>query len=157
MLSWSHLYNAWFQYNLVGYGCSPQAMWRSRPLHIHALATLHWNLHITEANEPSAWNDRSWAHQLICLLTCNCSGTMAVSLTGTASLTLPTKLQLTAQNNTPDELFITRLSLGEGTLRQFFESQWPDTHRGHCDLDHQSANYPNPTCLTPQNHVVLMD
>ena len=75
----------------------------------------------TEANEPSAWNDRLWAHQLICLLTCNCSGIMAVSLTGTASLTLPTKSQLTAWNNTADELN-TRLSLGKGTLRQFFES-----------------------------------
>ena len=75
----------------------------------------------TEANEPSAWNDRSRAHQLICLLTCNCSGTMAVSLTGTASLTLPTKSQPTAQNNTPDELN-TRLSFGKGTLRWFFES-----------------------------------
>ena len=89
----------------------------------HAQASLYWNLHITEANEPSTWNDRLWAHQLICLLTRNCSGTVAVSLTGTASLTLPTKSQLTARNNTPDELFITRLSLGEGTLRQFFESQ----------------------------------
>ena len=91
-------------------------------MHIHAQASLYWNLHITEANEPSAWNDRLQAHQLICLLTHNYSGTMTVSLTGTASLTLPTKSQLTAWNNTPDELN-TRLSLGEGTLRQFFESQ----------------------------------
>ena len=90
-------------------------------MHIHTQATLYWNLHITEANELSAWNDRLGAHQLLCLLTCNHSGTMAVSLTGTASLTLPTKSQLTAQNNTPDELN-TRLSLGKGTLRQFFES-----------------------------------
>ena len=90
-------------------------MWRSQPLHIHAQASLYWNLHITEL---SAWNDRSWAHQLICLLTCITSGTMAVLLTGTASLTMPTKSQLTAQNNTPDELN-TRLSLGKGTLRQF--------------------------------------
>ena len=147
----------WFQHDLVGYGCPPQATWRSRPLHIHAQATLYWNLHITEANELSTRNDRLQAHQLIYLLTCNCSGTMAVSLTGKASLTLLTKSQLIAQNNTPDELFITRLSQGEGTLRQFFESQWLDTHRGDCDLDHQSANYPNPTCLTPQNPVVLTD
>ena len=96
MLSRSYLYNAWFQHNLVGYGCPPQAMWRSRPLHIHTQAPLYWNLHITEANEPSAWNDRLQTHQLLCLLTCNPSGTMAVSLTGTASLTLPTKSQLTA-------------------------------------------------------------
>ena len=61
-------------------------------------------------------------HQLICLLTCFTSGTIAVSLTGTASLTMPTKSQLTARNNTPDELN-TRLSLGKGTLRQFFKSQ----------------------------------
>ena len=148
MLSQSHLYNAWFQHNLVGYGCSPQAMWRSQPLHIHAQASLYWNLHITEANEPSAWNDRSWAHQLICLLTCITSGTIAVSLTGTASLTMPTKSQLTAQNNTPDELN-TRLSLGKGTLRWFFESQWLATHQGHHDLK-VSENYPNPTCLAPQ-------
>ena len=119
MLSRCHLYNAWFQHNLVSYGCSPQAMWRSWPLHIHTQATLYWNLHITEANEPSTWNDRSWAHHLICLLTCLTSGTMTVSLRGTASLTLPTKSQLTAQNNTPDELN-TRLSLGKGTLRQFW-------------------------------------
>ena len=92
-------------------------------MHIHAQATLYWNLHITEANEPSAWDDRLQAHQFIYLLTCNCSGTMAVPLTGTASLTLPTKSQLTAQNNTSDETFITGLSQGEGTLRQFFESQ----------------------------------
>ena len=157
MLSRSHLYTAWFQHNLVGYGCPPQAMWSSQPLHIHAQATLYWNLCIIEANELSAWNDRLRAHHLICPLTCNHSGTMTVSLTGTASLTLPTKSQLTAQNNTPDELFITRLSLGEGTLRQFFESQWLDTYRGHHDLDHQSVNYPDPTCLTPQNHVVLVD
>ena len=95
---------------------------RSRPLHIHHRATLYWNLHITEANEPSAWDDRSRAHQLIYLLTCNRSWTMAVSLTGTASLTLPTKSQLTAQNNISDETFITQLSQGEGTLRWFFES-----------------------------------
>ena len=101
----------------------PQATWRSQPLHIHHQATLYWNLHITEANEPSAWDDRSWAHQFIYLLSCNCSGTMAVSLTGTASPTLPTKSQPTAQNNTSDETFITGLSQGEGTLRQFFESQ----------------------------------
>ena len=80
-------------------------------MHIQTQATLYWNLHITEANEPSAWNDRLWAHQLIYLLT------------GTASLTLPTKSQPTAQDNTPDETFITRLSQGEGTLRWFFESQ----------------------------------
>ena len=97
-------------------------MWRSQPLHIHTQTSLYWNLHITEANEPSAWNDQLWAHHLICLLTCFTSGTMAVSLTGTASLTLPTKSQLTAQNNTLDELN-TRLSLGKGTLRWFFESQ----------------------------------
>ena len=90
-------------------------------MHIHTQATLYWNLHITEANELSAWNDRSWAHHLICLLTCLTSGTMAVSLTGAASLTMPTKSLLTAWNNTPDELN-TRLSLGKGTLRQFFES-----------------------------------
>ena len=72
---------------------------------------------------------------------------MAVPLTGTASPTLPTKSQPTAQNNTSDETFITGLSQGEGTLRQFFKSQCPDTHRGHRDLDHQSANYPDPTCL----------
>ena len=149
MLSPSHLYNTWFQHNLVGYGCSPQAMWRSWPLHIHTQASLYWNLHITEANEPSAWNDRLWAHQLICLLTCITSGTIAVSLTGTASLTMPTKSQLTAQNNTPDELN-TRFSLGKGTLRQFFESQWLVTHRGHHDLDHLSENYLDPTCLAPQ-------
>ena len=70
----------------------------------------------------------------ICLLTCFTSGTMAGSLTGTASLTLPTKSQLTAWNSTPDELN-TRLSLGKGTLRWFFESQWLATHRGHHDLD----------------------
>ena len=120
MLSRSHLDNAWFQHNLVGYGCSPQATWRSWPLHIHAQASLYWNLHITEANEPSAWNDRLWAHQLNCLLTCFTGGTMVVSLTGTASLTLPTKSQLTAWNNTLDELN-TRLSLGKSTLR------WPLT------------------------------
>ena len=97
-------------------------MWGSQPLHIHNQATLYWNLHITEANESSTWDDRLRAHQLIYLLTCNCSGTMAVSLTGTASLTLPTKSQPTAQNNTSDETFITQLSQGEGTLRQFFES-----------------------------------
>ena len=96
-------------------------MWRSQPLHVHIQATLNWNLHITEANEPSAWNDRLQAHHLFCLLTCLTSGTMAVSLTGTASLTLPTKSQLTAQSNTPDELN-TRLSLGKGTLRQLFKS-----------------------------------
>ena len=67
---------------------------------------------------------------------------MAVPLTGTASLTLPTKSQPTARNNTSGETFMTGLSQGEGTLRRFFESQWPDTHRGHRDLDHQSANYP---------------
>ena len=44
---------------------------------------------------------------------------MAVPLTGTASPTLPTKSQLTAQNNTSDETFITGLSQGEGTLRWF--------------------------------------
>ena len=59
---------------------------------------------------------------IIYQLTCNRSGTMAVSLTGTASLTLPTKSQLSARNNTSDETFITQLSQGEGTLRQFFES-----------------------------------
>ena len=75
----------------------------------------------TEANESSAWNDRSWAQQLMCLLTCNHSGTMAVPLTGTASPTLPTKSQPTAWNNTPDELN-TRSSLGKGTLRWFFKS-----------------------------------
>ena len=92
-------------------------------MHIHAQATLYWNLHITEANEPSTWDDRLQAHQLIYLLTCNRSGTMAVSLTGTASLTLPTKSQPSARNNTSDETFITGLSQGEGTLRQFFKSQ----------------------------------
>ena len=97
-------------------------MWRSRHLHIHAQASLYWNLHITEANEPSAWHDRLQAHLLICLLTCITSGTIAVSLTGTASLNMPTKSQLTAQNNTPDELN-TRLSLGKGTLGWFFELQ----------------------------------
>ena len=148
MLYRSHLYNAWFWHNLVGYGCSPQAMWRSRPLHIHAQVSLYWNVHITEANDPSAWNDILQAHQLICLLTCITSGTMAVSLTGTASLTMPTKSQLTARNNTPDELN-TRLSLGKGTLRWFFESQWLATHWGHCDLK-VSEKYPNSTCLTPQ-------
>ena len=148
MLYQSHLYNAWFQHNPVSYGCSPKAMWRSWPLHIHAQASLYWNSHITEANEPSAWNDRLQAHQLICLLTCITSGTMAVSLTGTASITMPTKSQLTAWNNTPDELK-TRLSLGKGTLRWFFESQWPVTHQDHCDLK-VSENYPNPTCLAPQ-------
>ena len=61
---------------------------------------------------------------------------------------MPTKSQLTAWNNTPDELN-TRLSLGKGTLRQFFESQWLATHQGHCDLK-VSENYPNPTCLAPQ-------
>ena len=91
-------------------------------MEIHTQASLYWNLHITEANELSAWNDRSLAHHLICLLTCLTSGTMAVSLTGTASLTLPTKSQLTAQNKTPDKLN-TRLSVGKGTLRHFFESQ----------------------------------
>ena len=91
-------------------------------MHIHHQATLYWNLHITEANEPSAWDDRLQAHQLIYLLTCNCSGTMAVSLTEIASLTVPTKSQPTAQNNTSDETFITQLSQGEGTLRPFFES-----------------------------------
>ena len=35
-----------------------------RPLHIHHQATLYWNLHITEANEPSALDDRLRAHQL---------------------------------------------------------------------------------------------
>ena len=149
MLSQSHLYNMWFQHNLVSYGSSPQAMWRSWSLHIDPQASLYWNLHITEANELSSWNDRSWTHQLIYLLTCITSGTMAVSLTGTASLTMPTKSQLTAQNNTPDELN-TRLSLGKGTLRWFFKSQWLATHRGHCDLDNLSENYPNPTCLAPQ-------
>ena len=94
-------------------------MWRSQPLHIHAQASLYWNLQITEANEPSAWNDRSWTHQLIYLLTCITSGTMAVSLTGTASLTMLTKSQLTACNNTPDELN-TRLSLGERHLEAVF-------------------------------------
>ena len=88
------------------------------------------------------------AHQLICLLTCITSGTMAVLLTGTASLTMPTKSQLTARNNTSDELK-TRLSLGKGTLRQVFESQWPDTHQGLHDFK-VSENYPDPTCLTPQ-------
>ena len=44
---------------------------------------------------------------------------MAVSLTGTASLTLPTKSQLSTWNNTSDETFITQLSQGEGTLRWF--------------------------------------
>ena len=73
---------------------------------------------------------------------------MAVSLTGTSSLTMPTKSPLTAWNNTPDELN-TRLSLGKGTLRWFFESQWPATHWGDCDLK-VSENYPNPTCLSPQ-------
>ena len=148
MLSWSHLYNAWFQHNLVSYGCSPQATQRSWALYIHAQASLYWNLHITEANEPSAWNDRLQAHHLICLLTCFTSGTMAVSLTGTASLTFPTKSQLTAPNNTPDELN-TRLSLGKGTFRKFFKSQWLATHWGHCDLK-LGENYPNLTCLATQ-------
>ena len=123
-------------------------MWRSQPLYIHTQASLYWNLHITEANELSAWNGRSWAHHLIYLLTCITSGTMAVSLTGTASLTMPTKSQLTAWNNTPDELN-TRLSLRKGTLRCFFELQWPATHWGHHDLK-MSENYPDPTCLAPQ-------
>ena len=69
-------------------------------------------------------------------------------LTGTAFLTMPTKSQLTAWNNTPDELN-TRLILGKGTLRWLFESQWPATHWGHCDLK-VSRNYPDPTCLAPQ-------
>ena len=43
----------------------------------------------------------------------------------------------------------TRLSLGKGTLRQFFESQWLASHQGHCDLK-VSRNYPDPTCLAPQ-------
>ena len=72
-------------------------------MHIYTQATLYWSLHITEANEPSGWNDRLWAHHLICLLTCLTSGTMAVLLTGTASSILPTKSQLTPWNNTPDE------------------------------------------------------
>ena len=32
-------------------------MGRSQPLHIHTQASLYWNSHITEANEPSTWND----------------------------------------------------------------------------------------------------
>ena len=96
--------------------CGDPNLCTSMPKHHYT-----WNLHITEANEPSAWNDKSWAHQLIYLLTCITSGTIAVSLIGTASLTMPTKSQLTAQNNTPDELN-TRLPLRKGTLRQFFES-----------------------------------
>ena len=72
-------------------------------MHIHTQATLYCNLHITEANELSAWNDRLQAHHLICLPTCLNSGTMTVSLTGTASLTMPIKSQLTVWNNTPDE------------------------------------------------------
>ena len=43
----------------------------------------------------------------------------------------------------------TRLSLGKGTLRQFFKSRWLATHWGHCDLK-VSENYPDPTCLAPQ-------
>ena len=155
MLYQSHLYNVWFQHNLVSYGWSPQATWRSRPLHIHTQASLYWNLHITEANELSAWNDRSQAHQLIYLLTCITSGTMAVSLTGTASLTMPTKSQLTAWNNTPDELN-TRISLVKGTLRQFFESQWLATHWGHHDLN-VSENYPEPTCPSSSKNVAFAD
>ena len=155
MFSQSHLYNVWFQHNLVGYGCSPQAVWRSRPLHIHAQASLYWYLYITEGNEPSAWNDRSWAHHLICLLTCFTSGTIAVSLTGTASLTMPTKSQLTAWNNTPDELN-TRLSWGKGTLRQFFESQWPATCRGHCDLDNE-WKLPQPNLSSSSKNMVFAD
>ena len=148
MLSRSHLHNAWFQHNLVGYGCSPKAMWRSQPLHIHTQASLYWNSHITEANELSAWNDRLRAHQLICLLTCIPVGQWQFHWQETASLTLLTKSWLTAQNNTPDELN-TRLSLGKGTLRQFFESRWPATHQGHHDLK-VGENYPDPTCLAPQ-------
>ena len=68
--------------------------------------------------------------------------------TGTASLTMPTKLQLTAWNNMSDELN-TRLSLGKDTLRWFFKSQWPATHQVHCYLN-VSRNYPNPTCLAHQ-------
>ena len=111
-------------------------MWRSQPLHIHTQATLYWNLHITEANEPSTWDDRWRAHQLIYLLTCNCSGTMAVPLTGTASLTLPTKSQLTAWNNTSDETFITRLSQREGMSEQPYPS---------CSRTHTK----NQTAITP--------
>ena len=144
------------QHNLVSCGCSPEAMWGSQPLHIHNWASLYWISAILKPmNHPPGMIDHGLTNQF--LLTCNCSGTMAVPLTGTASPTLPTKSQPTAWNNTSDETFITRLSQGEGTLRRFFESQWPDTHRGHRDLDHQSANYLAPTCLTPQNPVVLVD
>ena len=144
------------QHNLVSHGCSPEAMWGSWPLHIHNWASLYWIPAILKPmNHPPGMIDNGLTNQF--LFTCNCSGTMAVPLTGTASPTLPTKSQPTAQNNTSDETFYMRLSLGEGTLRQFFKSQWPDSHRGHCDLDHQSANYPDPTCLTPQNPVALTD
>ena len=73
---------------------------------------------------------------------------MAVLLTGTASLTLPTKSQRTARKQHPrwtEHKIIT----GEGTFRQFLKSQWLATPRGHCDLK-VSGNYPIPTCLTPQ-------
>ena len=109
------------QHNLVSYGCFPRS-YVGIPAFVHPQPNIIiLDFSHTEANEPSAWNDRLQAHQLICLLTCNCSGTMAVPLTGKASLTLPTKSQLTARNKTPDELN-TRLSLGKGNLRWFFMS-----------------------------------
>ena len=47
---------------------------------------------------------------------------MAVPLTGTASLTLPAKSQLTAQNKTPDELFFHKIITGGRHLEVVFLS-----------------------------------
>ena len=53
------------QHNLVSYGCPPEAMWGSSTFAHPQLSIIILDFSHTEANEPSAWDDRSWAHQLI--------------------------------------------------------------------------------------------
>ena len=53
------------QHNLVSYGCSPEAMWGSQTFAHPQLNIIILDFSHTEANEPSAWDDRLQAHQLI--------------------------------------------------------------------------------------------
>ena len=76
MLYQSHLYNARDSNITWSAMAVPHKLHGDPNLHT-SMPKHHYtgSLHITEANEPSAWNDRLQAHQLIYLLTCITSET----------------------------------------------------------------------------------